>query len=200
MVRRRFSCGLLSAALSLASLCAQSNLATVTGIVTDPVGAAAPGVAVTIRHLDTNALRSVLTNEEGVFTIVNLNPGAYELTAMKEGFRAFRETGMVLETGQTLRADVTLEVGPMSQSVSVSAAVAALNTENGTIKGDVIVQEEIQDIPLNGRDFTESWTASTIVTFAEPRHSSVRISMRCRNSRWRSRATPPNMARWPAAS
>src|SRR5215813_6792038 len=74
---------------------------------------------------------------------------------MKESFRAFRETGMVLETGQTLRADVTLEVGPMSQSVSVSAAVAALNTENGTIKGDVIVQEEIQDIPLNGRDFTE---------------------------------------------
>src|SRR6516225_8509881 len=99
MFRRRFSCGLVSAALSLASLCAQSDLATVTGIVTDPAGAAAPTVAVTMRHLDTNVRRSVLTNEEGIFTIVNLNPGTYELTAVKEGFRAVRETGMVLETG-----------------------------------------------------------------------------------------------------
>src|SRR5215471_135678 len=155
MVRRRFSCGLLSAALSLASLRAQSNLATVTGNVTDPTGAAAPGVAVTIRNVDSNVRRSVLTSEEGAFTIVNLNPGAYELTAVKEGFRAVRETGIVLETGQTLRADLILEVGPISQTLSVSASVAALHTDNGTIKGDVILQEEIQDIPLIGRDFTE---------------------------------------------
>src|SRR5262245_12868544 len=154
MIRHGVGCGLLAAALS-AALYGQSNLATVTGIDTDPAGAAEPGVRVTIRHLDTNVSRSVLTNEEGVFTIVSLNPGNYELTGVKEGFHAIRQTGMVLETGQTLRADFILEVGAISQTVSVTAAVAALNTENGTIKCDVIVQEEIQDIPLNGRDFTE---------------------------------------------
>src|SRR5262245_19173590 len=154
MIRHGVGCGLLAAAFS-AALYGQSNLATVTGIVTDPAGAAAPGVRVTIRHLDTNVSRSVLTNEEGVFTIVSLNPGNYELTGVKEGFHAIRQTGMVLETGQTLRADFILEVGAISQTVSVTAAVAALNTENGTIKGDVIIQEEIRDIPLNGRDFQE---------------------------------------------
>jgi outer membrane receptor protein involved in Fe transport len=110
---------------------------------------------VTIRNADTNVPRSVLTNNDGVFTIVNLNPGNYELTAMKEGFHTFRQSGIGLQVGQTLRSDLSLEVGSVTETISVTAAVATLNTENGTIKGDVIVQEEIQDIPLNGRDFTE---------------------------------------------
>jgi hypothetical protein len=155
MIRLGVTRGLFSAALSLAALSGQSNLATVTGVITDPAGAAAPGVTVTIRNLDTNVPRFVLTNDEGAFTIVNLNPGNYELSASKEGFHALRETGMVLEVGQTLRSDFVLEVGALSQTISITAAVAPLNTENGTIKGDVIVQEEIQGIPLNGRDFTE---------------------------------------------
>ena len=155
MARYSISRGFFSAALSLGALYAQSNLATVTGIITDAAGAAAPGVNVTILNQETNVRRSVLTNEEGAFTIVNLNPGRYELTGMKEGFRTFRETEIVLEVGQTLRSDFVLEVGPVSQTISVAATVAPLNTENGSIKGDVIVQEEIQDIPLNGRDFTE---------------------------------------------
>src|SRR5262249_46922862 len=89
------------------------------------------------------------------YTITNLNPGSYELTAEKQGFHAFRETGIVLQVGQNLRADIKLTVGSVSETVSVSAEIAPLNTENGAIKGDVIIQAEIQDIPLNGRDFTE---------------------------------------------
>src|SRR5207245_3882667 len=73
----------------------------------------------------------------------------------KQGFHTFRETGIVLQVGQTLRSDIRLSIGSVSDTVSVSATVAPLNTENGAIKGDVIVQAEIQDIPLNGRDFTE---------------------------------------------
>ena len=71
------------------------------------------------------------------------------------GFRKHRSTGIVLETGQTLRADVQLEIGSVTDSVHVTAEVAALNTENGAIKGDVIVQQEINDLPLDGRDFTD---------------------------------------------
>ena len=95
------------------------------------------------------------TNGEGYFTVTNLNAGSYELVAEKQGFHAYRETGIVLQVGQTWRADVRLTVGSMAETVSVSAEIALLNTENGSIKGDVIVQAEIQDIPLNGRDFTE---------------------------------------------
>jgi len=86
---------------------------------------------------------------------VNLSPGNYVLTGSKEGFRSFRQTGIVLQVGQTLRTDLRLEVGSVTETVSVSAQIAPLNTENGAIKGDVIVHEEIRDIPLNGRDFTE---------------------------------------------
>src|SRR5262249_27532294 len=134
---------------------AQSDLATVTGIVTDSAQAVAPGVKITIRNVETNIARTMSTNAEGSFTITNLPPGSYELLAEKAGFRAFHETGIVLEVGQNLRSDVGLEVGSVSESVNVSAEIAPLNTENGSIKGDVIVQAEIQDIPLSGRDFTD---------------------------------------------
>jgi hypothetical protein len=96
-----------------------------------------------------------MTNHEGYFTITNLNPGSYELIAEQSGFRPFRETSIVLEVGQSLRLDVPMQIGSVDQTVSVTADIAPLNTENGAIKGDVIVQAEIQDIPLNGRDFTE---------------------------------------------
>jgi hypothetical protein len=136
-------------------LSAQSDLATVTGIVTDSAHAAAPGVNITIRNVETNIARTMVTNTEGSFTITNLPPGAYELIAEKQGFHAVHEKGIVLEVGQNLRNDVQLTVGSVTESVNVSADIAPLNTENGSIKGDVIVQAEIQDIPLSGRDFTD---------------------------------------------
>src|SRR5215472_5536847 len=141
--------------LFLTPLYAQSDLASVTGVITDPGQATVPGVVVTIRNVDTNIRRTLETNQEGYFTITNLPPGPYELTAEKEGFHRVRETGIVLETGQELRMDLKLVVGSVSDSINVTADIAPLNTENGSIKGDVIVQAEIQDIPLNGRDFTD---------------------------------------------
>jgi hypothetical protein len=143
------------ALLSLTFLYAQSDLATITGVVTDAGQGVAPGVSITIRNVDTNSRRTIETNQEGYFTITNLPPGSYELIAEKEGFHRFRETGIVLETGQELRRDVKLTIGAVTESINVTADIAPLNTENGSIKGDVIVQAEIQDIPLNGRDFTD---------------------------------------------
>src|SRR5260370_36067108 len=85
----------------------------------------------------------------------NLALGGDEWIAEKQGFHAVHEKGILLEVGQTLRNDVRLTVGSVTESVNVSAEIAPLNTENGSVKGDVIIQAEIQDIPLNGRDFTE---------------------------------------------
>ncbi|MCP5120726.1 MAG: carboxypeptidase regulatory-like domain-containing protein [bacterium] len=65
----------------------QSNLATVTGVVTDVGDAVIPGATVTVRNVDTNIDRVMQTNEVGVYTITNLQPGNYELTAESEGFR-----------------------------------------------------------------------------------------------------------------
>lgn len=133
----------------------QSNLATVTGIVTDSAQAVMPGVTVSIRNVETNIARKIQTNEVGDFTITSLPPGTYELTAEMSGFRTYRETGIVLEVGQVLRNDIRMQVGSVTESVTVTAEVALLNTESGTVKGDVIVHQEIQDLPLEGRDFTD---------------------------------------------
>src|SRR5260370_41572615 len=89
-------------------LCPQADLATVTGVVTDSAQAVMPGVSVTIRHLETNEPRTIVTNSEGIYTITNLPPGQYVLVAEKGGFSPYRETGIVLATGQTLRNDFTL--------------------------------------------------------------------------------------------
>jgi hypothetical protein len=141
--------------LALSPLFAQNDLATVTGVIADSAQAVMPDVSVTILNTDTNEPRSILTNSDGAYTITGLAPGPYELAIRKSGFRVYRQTGIILQVGQILRTDVTLELGPVTESVKVTAEVATLNTENGSIKGEVIVQAEIQDMPLNGRDFTE---------------------------------------------
>jgi len=155
MVRRLVRClGLL---LIVAALHAQND-ATVTGIVTDSESAIIPGVRITLRNVETNIVRAMQTNEEGYFTITSLPPGSYELSAEREGFQTYHETGITLQVGQELRANLKLSIGSVNTTVEVSGAVvdiAPLNTENGMIKGVVVTHAEIDEMPLNGRDFTE---------------------------------------------
>jgi hypothetical protein len=123
--------------------------------VTDDTGGVIPGAAVTIRNTGTNISREITTSEAGAYTITALQPGDYELTVESDGFRSFLQRGIVLQVGANLRVDAKLEIGAVTEVVTVDAQLVTLNTENGTIKGDVIVQEEIQELPLAGRDFTD---------------------------------------------
>jgi hypothetical protein len=144
----------LGALLSVSAL-AQASLATVTGVISDTVDAVVPGAQVAIRNTETNATRTMSSSGDGVFVITNLPPGPYELSVTMGGFRGYSQTGILLQVGQTLRADVKLEVGQVTEKVSVEASMVTINTESGTIKGDVIVREEIQELPLDGRDFMD---------------------------------------------
>src|SRR5579863_4268261 len=116
----------------------QAELATVTGLVTDSAKAVIPGVKVTIRNVDTDIAHTVDTNQEGYFTIPELPAGSYVLESASPGFEIYRETGIVLQTGQTLRVPVTMTIGSLTESVEVTADVAPLNTENGMVKGYVV--------------------------------------------------------------
>src|SRR5438132_63066 len=143
MSLRQFSlarCAFLSAAGALLG-----QDATITGTVTDSVNAVMPGVAIKIRNTETNISRAVVTNHEGSYTVTNLPPGNYALSAEMPGFRGYRQTGIVLEIEQTMRIDIQLAIGDVTESVHVTAEVAMLNTESGAIKGDVIVQQEINE-------------------------------------------------------
>ncbi len=134
---------------------AQSSLATVTGVVTDSANAVIPGAVVTISNIDTGVKTEVQTNATGHYTLVSLVPGSYTLDTQAAGFRRFLRTNLELETGQNLRLDMALELGAVTESVTVTSAAPTINLERGAVKGDVIVYEEIQDLPLLGRDFTE---------------------------------------------
>ncbi len=130
---------------------AQSTSAAVVGVVRDASGGAVPAAEIKIRNVDTNISRQTASDERGGFTITNLAPGQYELTAGKTGFHLQRETGIELQVSQTARMELTLQVGALAESVEVRADLPLLNTENQA-KGDVIVTQEILEMPLNGRD------------------------------------------------
>lgn len=140
----------------LVPLCfGQSNLATLTGIVTDTGGGVVPGAEVTVINTGTGISREQSANSVGTYTFPALIPGDYELIVTSEGFQQHVEQGIVLRTSDNRRVDVELQLGQVTESVTVDAQLVPLNTESGTIKGDVIVMEEIQELPLNGRDFTD---------------------------------------------
>ena len=133
----------------------QANLATLTGIVTDSGGGVIPGAEVTVINTGTAISREQSSNAVGAFTFPALIPGDYQLIVTSEGFQQHVEQGIVLRTGDNRRIDVQLELGQVTESVTVDAQMVTLNTENGMIKGDVIVMEEIQELPLASRDFTD---------------------------------------------
>ena len=114
-----------------------------------------PGVRVTIRNTGTNISHTVTSNQEGCFTVPELAAGPYELTAVAAGFEGYRQTDIVLQTGEMLTIPIRMAIGSVNETVKVTADAAVINTEDGKIKGQVIVYEEIQDMPLNGRDFTD---------------------------------------------
>ena len=151
----RLFAGLLLVAGLAAPLQAQVSLASVTGSVTDTDQAVIPGAKVTIRNLATGIEVKGETNAAGYYTLISLQPGPYELEVETMGFARFVRSNLKLETGQQLRIDAEMQIGAVTESITVSSVAANINVERGTVKGDVIVYEEIQDLPLLGRDFTE---------------------------------------------
>ncbi len=136
------------------SLYAQGASATVTGRVTDPTGAVIPNVAIAITNLDTNQVARAVSNEAGDYTILYLKPGRYTLEAQAEGFRGFKQSEFALQVDQSLRLDVKLALGAVSETVTVSDTPPALNTESGA-RGEVTTAKEIAELPLDGRNFSD---------------------------------------------
>ena len=140
--------------LAAFSLYAQDPTGSVVGRVTDPSGGIVPGVKVQVTNLDTNRKSETATNSAGDYTIAYLTPGHYSMQAENAGFRTYRRPDFTIEVDQELRIDIRLEVGAMTESVTVSDTLPALNTESGS-RGDVTTNAEITEMPLNGRNFSD---------------------------------------------
>jgi len=105
-------------------LFAQGERATIVGTVTDSTGAVVPQVRVTVRNERTNIVNKTESNSLGLFVVPALEPGSYELTAEKQGFRTSKVSNIPLSVGLTATVDTKLEVGQISEAVKVTAAAA----------------------------------------------------------------------------
>src|SRR5438876_9069104 len=127
---------------------AQGVRATIVGRVTDDSGAVVPGAKITITNVGTNESRSVTVNDAGEYSIPQLAPAQYTLTAEFTGFNTVVRSGIVLETGQQARFDISLKVGGLTEEVQVQAAAPLVTTENASV-GGVVDQKKIVELPLN---------------------------------------------------
>jgi len=136
-----------------ASVCAQSNFATLSGRIQDPSQAPVSGARVTVTSKATDAVRRSTTNDQGLFETPNLLPGGYSVEVSKPGFAVQTHT-IVLEVGQRMGLDFSLELGEQRQTVIVMEAADVLKTQDVSL-GEVVEPRSIQDLPLNGRQLID---------------------------------------------
>lgn len=137
---------------SLAS--AQSFRGSITGTVTDSSGATIPGANVKVVSADTGLTRTVMTNSDGFYTASELPPGSYSVTITKSGFRTATAKGITVSVTNPARADISLSPGQVQESVTVEADVPLVETTSNTM-GGTIEAKAVEDLPVNGRDFTK---------------------------------------------
>ena len=126
--------------------------ATISGRVEDASGAAVGGAIVNVKNLETGALRTVTTDETGSYRVLSLPVGLQEVRAEKPGFRAAVQTGIALAVGQEAVVNLRLQVGDLSQEVTVSAQTPLVDITTASVAG-LVGEREIKDLPLNGRSF-----------------------------------------------
>ncbi|MBI3680737.1 MAG: TonB-dependent receptor [Acidobacteria bacterium] len=142
---------ILAALLIAASALSYAQTSHITGRVADMSGAVVPGAVVTVTHVDTGVNREVKTNTEGYYTVPLLPQGNYRVGVRLAGFRSPARSGIVLDEGQTLRLDFTLEVGQVTETLEVKGGAPLLETEHPALS-TVITNEKIVDLPLLGRN------------------------------------------------
>jgi len=140
--------------LACCTLTAFGQTAQVTGRVNDPNGDVVPNTKVAATNTDTGLRRETASNTEGYYTIPLLPPGNYQITVQKEGFRPISRSGITLQVEQVARLDFKLELGAASETVNITTDAPLLERESGA-KGQVIDNQEILDLPLNGRNFAD---------------------------------------------
>lgn len=133
---------------------AQAFEATITGIIADSSGAVIPGVEIAVTNEETNLQSRTLSNDVGYYTIVALNPGFYRVEAELPDFRRYVQSNIRLEVNQVVRIDIAMEIGQIEQEILVVGEVPIINTANAA-RGSVIYNEEIIDLPLEGREFSD---------------------------------------------
>ena len=154
---------LLLSLASVVALQAQTAIGEVNGTVTDPNGAAVPGAMVKLINQATKGESEATTNQSGYFTFVNLKPASYTLMVEAKGFKKSLTNAFALGVSETVTQNVKLSVGEMSEVVEVTAGSELVQSSSSEL-GSVINERTVEDLPLNGRNFTQLLTLTPGVT------------------------------------
>jgi hypothetical protein len=134
---------------------AQDPFGSIEGTVNDPQGAVVQGATVTVKNKATNAARTAVTNENGQYRILQLQPGFYEVSVTAANFKKTVLENIQVQVGQTASADIALELGGQTETVTVtSTAEAQIERSDNTVSG-VVNTVQIENLPLNGRNFLD---------------------------------------------
>src|ERR1017187_5319195 len=151
-----------------AALFAQEFRGTISGVVTDPTGAAISGAKITVTETQTGTKVPTVSDNAGQYTAAFLLPGEYDIAVQSPGFKAAVRKGVHVGAGDHQVIDVKLDVGDVSTSVEVTADASLLDTENASL-GQAISSKEVSELPINGR--TPMMAASLsigVIGYAQP--------------------------------
>ncbi|HTH42404.1 MAG TPA: carboxypeptidase-like regulatory domain-containing protein, partial [Terracidiphilus sp.] len=138
--------------LFAASAYAQTTAGRVLGTLTDESGAAVAAGNITVTDVQRGTARTVTTDEYGNYAVPDLQPGTYKIRAEARGFKAAERPSVQVEVATDVRADFTLPPGQINETVTITEEVPLLNTTSATL-GGTLSNKEINDLPLNGRNY-----------------------------------------------
>jgi carboxypeptidase family protein len=141
----------LSLGVLSTTLFSQEFRATLTGRVTDPSGSPVPGITVQVRNAETNEIANSLTDTQGGYTVPLLRPGVYSVSVEAPGFKKYTGENIRLNVGQSATVNVALELGQVTDTITVTAETALLETSKSD-RGSVIDNQQVREFPLNARN------------------------------------------------
>ena len=153
-MKSRLALALLSSLGITLAAWAQVDTATVTGTVRDSSGAVLPNVTVTATEMNTGTKTSAQSGNDGNYVITPVKIGRYAVSAEASGFQTETRRDIILDVQQNLRLDFQLRVGSVAQTTEVTSEAPALDTETASL-GDVVAAQQVEELPLNGRRYTD---------------------------------------------
>src|SRR5271169_839208 len=134
------------------SALAQTTAGRILGTVTDPSGASVAGASVVITDVQRGTSRALTTDDSGGYAAPDLQPGTYKIRVEAKGFKTTERPNVVIEVATDVRADFALQTGQVTETVVVQEDVPLVNTTSSTL-GGTLSNQEINDLPLNGRNY-----------------------------------------------
>lgn len=153
------------ALFGVAQLASAQGLGAISGTVVDPTGAAVPSASVVLTRVKTGETITVQTHTDGLYVFPSMSPADYKLVVTAQGFKTYEQAGVTLLADQSLTLNVTLEVGSEQVTVNVEASAPQVNTTTGTLS-QVIGQQQVNELPLNGRNAASLTTLVAGVSIA----------------------------------